>query len=278
MSATRREFLAQSGLAMAGTAVMSHATLHAAPVPGNIPLGFQAFEIVPDLNKDWEGTLKQMVAMGYKLIDMVAMNPYNTRSGKQLRAEFKAVGLDCNVCHFGYASWNTTFGPTVDYANALGVRHVICGPKPKMTTAEDWKSMAADLNKFGAMSKKEGLTIAYHNHEIEFVKTPDGQVPYNILMANTDPAVVRFQIDVGNLTFGGGDAVEYFCRSTTTGIFRSTPRTSCRARPRCPSALACSTGRPSSSSRSRQRSRVVSRRSGRTARRHSTARRSRRRT
>ena len=90
MSSTRREFLAQGGLAMAGTAVMSHATLNAAPVPGNIPLGFQAFEIVPDLNKDWEGTLKQMVAMGYKLIDMVAMNPYNTRSGKQLRAEFNA--------------------------------------------------------------------------------------------------------------------------------------------------------------------------------------------
>ena len=209
MSSTRREFLAQGGLAMAGTAVMSHATLNAAPVPGNIPLGFQAFEIVPDLNKDWEGTLKQMAAMGYKLIDMVAMNPYNTRSGKQLRAEFKAVGLDCNVCHFGYASWNTSFGPTVDYANALGVRHVICGPKPKMTTADDWKSMGADLNKFGAAAKKEGLTIAYHNHEIEFVKTPDGQVPYNILMANTDPAVVRFQIDVGNLTFGGGDAVAF---------------------------------------------------------------------
>ena len=97
----------------------------------------------------------------------------------------------------------------MDYANALGVRHVICGPKPKMTTADDWKSMAADLNKFGAMAKKEGLTIAYHNHEIEFVKTPDGQVPYDILMANTDPAIVRFQIDVGNLTFGGGDAVEF---------------------------------------------------------------------
>ena len=159
MSSTRREFLAQSGLAAAGTALMSHASLNAAPVPGNMPLGFQAFEIVPDLNKDWDGTLKQMVAMGYKLIDMVAMNPYTTRTGKGLRAEFTRVGLDCNVCHFGYASWNTTFGQTMDYANALGVKHVICGPKPKMTTSDDWKSMAADLNRFGAASKKEGLTV-----------------------------------------------------------------------------------------------------------------------
>jgi sugar phosphate isomerase/epimerase len=210
MSTTRREFLAQSGLAAAGTALLSNASLGAAPVPGNIPLGFQAFEIVPDLNKDWDGTLKQMVAMGYKLIDMVAMNPYTTRTGKALRAEFTRVGLDCNVCHFGYANWNGSFGQTVDYANQLGVRHVICGPRPKMTTSDDWKTMAADLNRFGAAAKKEGLTLAYHNHEIEFQKTPQGDIPWDLLMANTDPAIVRFQIDVGNLTFGGGDAVEHF--------------------------------------------------------------------
>jgi sugar phosphate isomerase/epimerase len=209
MSSTRREFLANSGLAAAGTALMSHASLNAAPVPGNIPLGFQAFEIVPDLNKDWDGTLKQMVAMGYKLIDMVAMNPYSTRTGKGLRAEFTRVGLDCQVCHFGYAAWNTSFGQTVDFANQLGVRHVICGPRPKLATSDDWKSMGGDLNRFGAAAKKEGLTIAYHNHEIEFRKTPQGDIPWDLLMANTDPAVVRFQIDVGNLTFGGGNAVEY---------------------------------------------------------------------
>jgi sugar phosphate isomerase/epimerase len=210
MNLDRRTFLGRTGLALAGGALMSSGRLDAAPVPGNIPLGFQAFEIVPDLNKDWDGTLKQMAAMGYKLIDMVAMNPYTTRSGKQLRAEFTRVGLDCNVCHFGFAAWNGSFGQTVDYANQLGVRHVICGPRPKMTSSEDWKTMASDLNRFGAAARKEGLTIAYHNHEIEFQKTPQGDIPWDLLMANTDPAIVRFQIDVGNLTFGGGDAVEHF--------------------------------------------------------------------
>ena len=210
MSLTRREFLWQSGAAVASAAMMSKAALSAAPVPSRIPLGFQAFEIVPDLLNDWDGTLKQMVAMGYTLIDMVAMNPYTLRTGKRLRAEFTRVGLDCNVCHFGYSSWNDSFGPSVDFAHALGVRHVICGPRRQITTTEDWKAMAADLNRFGAASKKEGLTMAYHNHEIEFVRTPQGDIPWDLLMANTDPSIVRFQIDVGNLTFGGGNAVEYF--------------------------------------------------------------------
>lgn len=210
MTSTRRDFLTQTGGALAGAAVLSNTSLNAAPVPGNIPLGFQAFEIVPDLNKDWDGTLTQMVSMGYKIIDMVAMNPYVQRTSRQLKAEFTRVGLECHVCHFGYAAWNGSFGQTVDYANGLGVRHAICGPRPNMKTSADWKQMAADLNRWGAMAKKEGLTIAYHNHEIEFRRTPEGDFPWDLLMANTDPAIVRFQIDVGNLTFGGGDAVEYF--------------------------------------------------------------------
>lgn len=210
MTTTRREFLTQAGLAAASTAILSNGTTHLeAAVPGNLPLGFQAFEIVPFLQKDWAGTLQKMVSYGYKLIDMVAMNPYLQFTAKELKAEFTRVGLDCQVCHWGYAAWNTSFGPTMDYSNGLGVKHVICGPKPQLRTSDDWKSMAADLNKFGAMSKKEGLTIAYHNHEIEFVKTPQGDVPWDLLVTNTDPAIVRFQIDVGNLTFGGGDPVEY---------------------------------------------------------------------
>lgn len=210
MNLTRRQFLWQSGAAVASAAMMPTAALSSTTGQSKFPLGFQAFEIVPDLRNDWDGTLKQMVAMGYELIDMVAMNPYTLRTGKQLRAEFKRIGLNCNVCHFGYAAWKDGLGQALDYANALGVRHVICGPPRQRTNSDDWKVMADELNQFGAASKKEGLTIAYHNHEIEFVKTPQGDVPWDLLMANTDPSIVRFQIDVGNLTFGGGDAVEYF--------------------------------------------------------------------
>lgn len=210
MSFSRREFLRHSGAAVASAAIISNAPISNALVPNNIPLGFQAFEIVPDLLQDWDGTLRQMVAMGYELIDMVAMNPYTLRTGKQLRAEFTRVGLNCKVCHFGYGLWNDSLGLTLDYANALGVQHVICGPRRQLITSDDWKMMAEDLNRFGAASQKVGQTIAYHNHEIEFVKTPQGDVPWDVLMANTDPSIVQFQIDVGNLTFGGANAVEYF--------------------------------------------------------------------
>jgi len=61
------------------------------------------------------------------------------------------------------------------------------------------------------MTQKEGIQLAYHNHEIEFRDT-DGQVPYDILMTTTDPKLLKFQIDVGNLTFGGKDAITYLSK------------------------------------------------------------------
>lgn len=211
MSLTRRGFLWSSAAALASTALLPGASFGARinKVNGEFPLGFQAFEIVPDLKENWR-TLELMVRMGYSIIDMVAMNPYTLYTGRKLRAEFNGVGLECNVCHYGHGLWENSFGLSVDFAHQLSVRHVICGPRRGMKTTEDWKQMADDLNRYGAASKREGLIMAYHNHEIEFIRTPEGDIPWDLLMAHTDPDLVRFQIDVGNLTFGGGDAIEYF--------------------------------------------------------------------
>jgi sugar phosphate isomerase/epimerase len=205
---TRRDFLRYSSAAAACAAAGTRTA--GALSPPDIPLGFQAYEIIEDLNKDWEGTLRQMVSMGYTLIDMLAYNPYTMHPAKKLRADFTRVGLQCRVCHFLHGTWSDTMGMVLDYANALGARHSICGPRKQLATSDDWKAMADELNRFGAAAKKEGQTIAYHNHEIEFVQTPQGDIPWDLLMANTDPAIVSFQIDVGNLTFGGGDAIAYF--------------------------------------------------------------------
>jgi sugar phosphate isomerase/epimerase len=214
MMNTRRDFLGRSTMALAGAALWSNAAPVAAS-PMNLPIGFQAYEIIADLNKDWAGTLRKMAGFGYRFIDMVSTGPYAARTAKDLKASFDAVGLGCDNCHWGYANFNTSFGPTVTYSQALGVKSVVCGPGPRRKTADDWKFMADELNRFGAMTQKEGLFLAYHNHEIEFQKTPEGTVPYDILMAGTDPKLVRFQIDVGNLTFGGGNAYDYLAKYPT---------------------------------------------------------------
>jgi sugar phosphate isomerase/epimerase len=89
----------------------------------------------------------------------------------------------------------------------MGFKTVVCALGPRRKTVEDWKWTADQMNQIGAKVQTEGLKLAYHNHEIEFVKI-EGQVPWDILMENTDPKLLKAQLDVGNLAFGGGNAVE----------------------------------------------------------------------
>jgi sugar phosphate isomerase/epimerase len=216
MSTSRRQFLSRSGVALAGAAVLLKSEwLRASPM--NQPIGFQAYEIIPDLNKDWDGTWKKMAGFGYSFIDLVVTPPYvsPTRTAKDLRTAIEGYGLGCDNAHFGYNNFKNSFAATMATAHDLKVKSVICGPSQRRQTADDWKFMADELNAFGAQTQKEGIFIGYHNHEIEFRPTPDGQIPYDILMAGSDPALVKFQIDVGNLTFGGADALAYLNKYPT---------------------------------------------------------------
>ncbi len=210
MAKTRREFIKQGGLTLAAAATLAaDSPLDASPM--NQPLGFQTFEIIPHLIEDWDGTWKKMASFGYKVADLVQFNNSPTLAGKsasQILRSLTDAGLTCTNGHFSYKAFTQSYADSVAYAHDLGLKSVVCALGPRRSTADDWKWMAGQLSKIGAKLKSDGLKLGYHNHEIEF-RPVEGQIPWDILMKETDPTLVNFQIDVGNLTFGGGDAIHY---------------------------------------------------------------------
>ena len=72
---------------------------------------------------------------------------------------------------------------------------------------DDWKVVADNLNKGGAICKKEGIQLIYHNHDIEFHPV-EGQMPFDVLMQRLDP-VVGIELDLYWITKSGQSAVEY---------------------------------------------------------------------
>ncbi len=174
----------------------------------NQPLGFQTFEITAHLKEDWQGTWNKMASFGYKFADMVMFRDELAKyTAKDIRKTLADAGLYATNGHFSYTAWTEQYGPTVEWAHVMGFKTVVCSLGSRRSTVDDWKWMAEQLNVIGAKVQKDGLQLAYHNHEIEFVKV-EGKVPWDILMANTDPKLVTTQLDVGNLTFGGGNAIE----------------------------------------------------------------------
>jgi sugar phosphate isomerase/epimerase len=69
-------------------------------------------------------------------------------------------------------------------------------------------ALAEKLNRTGREYRDQGLTFGYHNHHIEFVPV-DGVVPYDYLMSNTDPNLVKIELDIGWLATAGVDPVAY---------------------------------------------------------------------
>jgi sugar phosphate isomerase/epimerase len=214
MNSTRRQFLGRSALALAGAAALSpKSAIEASPL--NQPLGFQCWEIIPYLTKDWTGTWQKMAGFGYNFVDLVTFPPRSPELGKltpkEVRQAIEAAGLSVTNCHYSYDALTQHFDETMTAAHDLGLKTMICQPAPRRKTADDWKWMGDQLNIIGAKTQREGYLLGYHNHEVEFVPV-DGQVPYDILMASTDPKLIKFQIDVGNLTFGGADAIAYLTK------------------------------------------------------------------
>jgi len=207
VTVTRREFLA-----LVGAAAAAGRGIGISANPLGLPFGFQAWEIAPDMQKDWDGTLKAMKGFGYSYIDLNQVSPYIDRPAADLKASFLSHGFTFSNALWPYQAFANRFDQTIADSLTLGLSTIVCSPRPRLRTSDDWKSFADELNKYGERTKAAGLTLGFHNHEIEFVKTPQGDVPWDILVQSTDPALVSFLIDVGNLTFGGGDPYEYLAK------------------------------------------------------------------
>jgi sugar phosphate isomerase/epimerase len=84
----------------------------------------------------------------------------------------------------------------VEGAHALGQKY-ITWPwlDPAFRTLENFKLLAGKLNAIGERINKTGLGFAYHNHDFEFVDY-NGDNGYNIIMRETDPTLVKLQMDL----------------------------------------------------------------------------------
>jgi sugar phosphate isomerase/epimerase len=103
---------------------------------------------------------------------------------------------------------------TMDDAAKIGMKYVISPgvDEDVCKTADDFKWYMELFNKTGELSKKAGVTFAYHNEGYEFSHSLDNTLLYDLLLKLTDPSLVAQQIDIGNMYTPGGRAMDYLKR------------------------------------------------------------------
>jgi sugar phosphate isomerase/epimerase len=166
------------------------------------------------LPKDYEGTLQQLAAIGYKEVEAAGFYDHDAA---QVNAAMKNAGLHCVSAHYGYDALHPKLDEIIEFGNKIGLQYLICSyPGHKSPAAhrgdftlEDWRWNADQFNQIGEKVKAAGITFGYHNHTMEFAKQ-DGVVPYDELLKLTDPDKVTMEMDLGWVIVGGGNPIDYF--------------------------------------------------------------------
>lgn len=179
--------------------------------PSRKQIGIQLYTIREQVNDDLQGSLRKLAQIGYSTIETAGYN--NRKFYNYSPTDFKGL-----VANFGLTAMSShsslspdTIGQAVDDTREAGMRYLVQPslPAEKRKTADDYHQVAEELNKMGEVCSKAGITLAYHNHAFEFEKI-DGQLPYDILLEETEPGLVTMQLDTYWMVYGGYDPVEYF--------------------------------------------------------------------
>jgi sugar phosphate isomerase/epimerase len=222
---TRRSFLKSTTLYSAG--ILAAPSFLSGFGAGPRAIGLQLYTVRDAMKADPTGTLAKVAQIGYNSLEgatYTGTEKFYGMDPKTFAGVLKNNGLVMRSCHYRYGE-DTEGGVltdgvfqgtilhdwqrSVDDAAALGIKYMVCAwLSPKERVGMDhYRRMADDFNKAAATCKAAGIQFCYHNHDFEFDQQ-DGKYPYDVLLDNTDPKLVKMEMDLYWVTKAGQDPLK----------------------------------------------------------------------
>lgn len=154
-----------------------------------------------------ETVLSSLREMGYRNVEPFTLNGL---SAEDYRALLDKYGLKAPARHVDVGTPENPADIEQILADnkTLGIKYFGSGSTPIFpliyTTEAEWVAYAQYLDELGALARRHGQNLMVHNHDIEFETVFGGRTVFDILMANTKPKNVVFQLDLYWATNGGG--------------------------------------------------------------------------
>jgi len=223
---SRRNFLKTASASAACAAFWSGSPrLMANPL--GLPLGLQLYSVRDLLPKDYEGTLHQLAALGYREVEAAG---FFGHSPSEVKLAMDRAGLHCVSAHYSLKDLLPKVDETIEFGKDLGLNYIVCAsPMLKdpsrvkdagssaareSMTLDDWRWNAEQFNRIGERVNVAGMRFAYHNHTPEF-RAENGVVFYDELLRLTDPAKVTMELDCGWAAVAGQKPADLLSRYST---------------------------------------------------------------
>lgn len=200
-----------SGMALFGAGCASQeepaAPAQEEPTGSIANIGIQLYTVRSLMQEDFAGTLERVAQIGYNELEFAG---YFDHSPADVRTLIDGLGLTAPAVHVGIDSLRSDLDTVIESATTIGHRYIVCPYlAEEERTLDHYKQHAEFFNTAGEACKAAGVQFAYHNHDFEFFET-DGVLPYDVLLAETDSALVQMELDLYWIRKAGHDALAYF--------------------------------------------------------------------
>ncbi len=208
----RRAFLKRLAAAT-GTLLIGRQALASDAPQTDRRIGVQLYTLRDRMQEDFEGTLERVAALGYREVEFAG---YYDRSPDQVRAILDRLGLAAPSAHVSLDLLRDDLEGQIASAQTIGHRYLTVpvlmdGFRGTMTPAS-WTQYAAEFNRIGEALRNAGLRFAYHNHAFEFVPAGEDRTGFDVLLQETDPELVAFELDLMWAVVGGQQPLDLIRR------------------------------------------------------------------
>lgn len=181
-----------------------------APARRLTKIGLELYSVRDAMRRDPERTMTAVRAMGYTDVELLWSFGNFGRTPQQVRDALTNSGLRASSAHINPAAVLVGWARSLDIARLIGHEALVV---PSFTvdterSLDDWKEWADRFNAAGEVARRAGIWLMMHN-EPGHQKLLDGRVPFEVFAERIDPRYVRLQLDVGNMTMGGGDPMAF---------------------------------------------------------------------
>ncbi len=182
----------------------------------------QLYSVRDDIKANYQATIDTVANTGFTGVEAAGYNDgqFYGMAPTDFKKSIEDAGLEVLSSHAGrpladntkdtnwdevWKWWDTAIQAHKD----AGMKYLVVAWIPTPKTLVDLKAYCDYFNQVGEKCNAAGIRFGYHNHNFEFTEI-EGEVMYDYMLKNTDPAKVFFQMDVYWVVRGGQSPVEYF--------------------------------------------------------------------
>ena len=194
-----------------------------------LPIGLQLSTLGKSLTMPLDRMLARVARVGYRTVELPGLM---SQTPEAWRSALDRAGLRCTSLH---SPLGQNIAQVVQDARVIGCDHIIqpmfdlpagasfderAGESrsqrlerlTRLLDTDFWRKTADMLNRTGRALRQEDMRVGYHNHNIEFAPLASGDTGMDMLLRETDPSQVTFEVDLGWVAAAGLDPAAFLAR------------------------------------------------------------------